>query len=303
MRIALIGQAAFGEQMLEKLLSKGEEVVVVYAPADGPGGRVDPMKAAAEKHGVPVRPCVKMKSEEVFEDYKTFNPELNVLAFVTAFIGMNILEHPKYGSIQYHPSLLPKHRGGSAINWSIIKGDAKTGLSIFWPDEGWDTGPLLLQKEVIIEPEDTVGSLYFNKLFPIGVDAMVEAVTLVKEGKAPRIPQDLSLGEHEELCKDITINWADPIDQVYNSIRGSNPTPGAKTILKGQTVKIFDSEKRRPGANAEPGTVVEIAEDGFLVAGNGGGIFVKRLQPAGSPKVKAPEFVAAAGVQVGDMLG
>ena len=303
MRIALIGQAPFGEKVLEALLNEGEQVAVVYAPPDGPGGRVDPLKAAAEARGIPFRPCVNMKSTEVFEDYKSFEPELNVMAFVTAFIGMNILNYPNYGSIQYHPSLLPKHRGGSAINWAIINGDTKTGLSIFWPDDGWDTGPILLQKEVDIDPDDTVGSLYFNKLFPIGVEGMVESVKLVKEGKAPKIVQDLTLGEHEDLCKKMVINWGDPIDQLYNAIRGSNPSPGAETVYKGGTVKIFDCEKRKPAAGAEPGTVVEVAEDGFLVAGNGGSIFVKRLQPKGSPKVKAPEFIASAGVKVGDRLG
>jgi methionyl-tRNA formyltransferase len=303
MRIALIGQAAFGEKVLESLLSEGEEIAVVYAPPDGSGGRVDPLKAAAEARGIPFRPCVQMKSADVFEDYKSFEPELNVLAFVTAFIGMDIMEYTKLGSIQYHPSLLPKHRGGSAINWAIIKGDARTGLSIFWPDEGWDAGPILLQKEVVIDPDDTVGSVYFNKLFPLGVEAMVESVKLVKEGKAPRIIQDLSLGEHEDLCKKMVINWTDPIDQVYNVIRGSNPAPGAETAYNSGIVKIFDCEKRRPAASAQPGTIVEVAEDGFLVAGNGGSIFVKRLQPKGSPKVKAPEFVASAGVKVGDKLG
>ncbi len=302
MRIALIGQAAFGEKVLEALLKAGEQVVVVYAPPDGPSGKADPLKAAAEANGIAYRPCVQMKTQEVFEDYKTFEPELNVLAFVTAFIGMELLEYPKYGAIQYHPSLLPKHRGGSAINWAIIKGDTKTGLSIFWPDDGWDTGPILLQKEVAIDPDDTVGSLYFNKLFPIGVEAMVESVKLVKAGKAPKIVQDLSLGEHEDLCKKMVINWADPIDQVYNAIRGSNPAPGAETAYKGGVVKIFDCEKRKAAAG-KPGTIVEIAEEGFLVAGNGGSIFVKRLQPKGSPKVKAPEFVASAGVQVGDTMG
>ncbi len=303
MRIALLGQAAFGEKVLEALLNEGEEVVVVYASADGPGGRVDPLKAAALAKGIPVRDTVKMKSAEVFEDYKSFNPEINVLAFVTAFIGQQLLDYPRYRSIQYHPSLLPKHRGGSAINWAIIKGDTKTGLSIFWPDEGWDTGPILLQKEVAIDPDDTVGSLYFNKLFPLGVEAIVESVKLVKEGKAPKIVQDLSKGEHEDLCKKMVIKWGDAIDQVYNVIRGSNPAPGAETTFKGEIVKIFDAEKRKEGVKAEPGTITEISESGFLVAGNGGSIFVKRVQPKGQPKAKAPEFVAAAGVQVGDKLG
>jgi methionyl-tRNA formyltransferase len=303
MRIALIGQAAFGEAVLEALLKEGEQVVVAYAPPDAPGGKVDPLKTAADKHGIPVRQPARMRSPEVVEEFKSFDPELTVMAFVTAFVPMEMLEYPKHGAIQYHPSLLPKHRGGSAINWAIIKGDTKTGLSIFWPDDGWDTGPILLQKEVEIDPDDTVGSLYFNKLFPLGVEAMVESVRLVKEGKAPKIPQDLSQGEHEDLCKKMDIDWSQPIDQVYNVIRGCNPAPGASTTFKGQQVKIFDAEKRMGDMQAEPGTITEIGDGGFLVAGSGGSILVKRLQPKGSPKVKAPEFVESAGVQVGDKLG
>lgn len=303
MRIALFGQAAFGEKVLEALINEGEEVVVVYALPDGPGGKVDPLKAAASARGITVLPTVKMKSQEAFEGYKTFGADLNVLAFVTAFIGTSILNYPKYGSIQYHPSLLPKHRGGSAINWAIINGDKKTGLSIFWPDEGWDTGPILLQKEVEIDPDDTVGSLYFNKLFPLGVEAIVESVRLVKEGKAPKIAQDLSKGEHEDLCKKMVINWGDPIDRVYNVIRGSNPSPGAETTYRGETMKVFDCEKRPAAAAAQPGTIVDVLEGGFLVVGNGGSIFVKRVQQKGQPKIKAQEFVAATGLKVGDKLG
>ena len=303
MRIALIGQAAFGEKVLEALLKEGEQVVVVYCPPDGPGGRKDPLGELAEKSGIPVKKPARMRNPEVFEEYKSFAPDLNVMAFVTDIVPTTILNYPRLGTIQYHPSLLPRHRGGSAINWAVINGETRTGFTIFWPDEGLDTGPILLQREVPIDPDDTLGSLYFNKLFPLGVEGMVEAVRLVKEGKAPRIPQDLTQGEYEPLCKKMEINWSDPIDRVYNVIRGCNPSPGASTLYKGQPVKIFDCEKRKPGAQAEPGTIVEVAEDGFLVAGNGGSIFVKRLQPQGSAKVKAPEFVASAGVQVGDRLG
>ena len=131
-----------------------------------------------------------MRDPEVYEEFRKLKPDLNVLAFVTDIIPQRVLDLPRLGSIQYHPSLLPKHRGGSAINWAVINGETKTGLTIFWPDKGIDTGPILLQKEVEIGPDDTVGSLYFNKLFPLGVEALAESVQLVREGKAPRIAQD-----------------------------------------------------------------------------------------------------------------
>lgn len=304
MRIALIGQAAFGEKVLEALLKAGEQVAVVYMPPDPPNSRGNSFKELAEKSGIPVIQPARMRNPEVFEQYKSFEPDLNVMAFVTDIVPMTILNYPRLGTIQYHPSLLPRHRGGSAINWAVINGETRTGLSIFWPDEGLDTGPILLQKEVTIEPDDTLGTVYFNKLFPLGVEALVESVKLVREGKAPRIPQDLSQGEYEPLCKKMEIDWSEPIDRVYNVIRGSNPSPGASTSFKGQPVKIFDCEKRKPAAGAaEPGTVVEVIGEGILVAGNGGSIFVKRLQPQGAAKLKAPEFVASVGLQAGDRLG
>ena len=304
MRIALIGQAAFGEKVLEALLNAGEQVVVVYCPPDAPNGRKDPLGELAEKSGIPVRKPARMRNPEVFEEYKSFDPELNVMAFVTDIVPMTMINYPKQGTIQYHPSILPRHRGGSAINWAVINGETETGFTIFWPDEGLDTGPILLQKTVPIEPDDTLGTVYFNKLFPLGVEGMVEAVKLVKAGKAPKIPQDLSLGEYEPLCKKMEINWNYPINVVYNVIRGCNPSPGASTTFRGEPLKIFDCEKRKTdGGMKAPGTVLEVAEDGFLVAGVGGSIFVKRVQPQGGAKIKAAEFIAATGLKAGEKLG
>ena len=129
----------------------------------------------------------------MLEQMRSLNADLCVMAYVTLLVPEPVLNAPRLGSIQYHPSLLPLHKGPSSINWPIIFGETKTGLSIFWPDEGLDTGPILLQKEVEIAPDDTLGSLYFNHLFPMGVAAMVEGVDLVRDGKAPRIEQDNTL--------------------------------------------------------------------------------------------------------------
>jgi methionyl-tRNA formyltransferase len=303
MRIALIGQAAFGEKVLEALLGGGEDVAVVYMPPDSPGGKGNSFKELAEGNGIAVRQPGGMRDPEVFEDYKSFAADLNVMAFVTDIVPLTILNHPRLGTIQYHPSLLPRHRGASAINWAVINGETNTGLSIFWPDEGLDTGPLLLQKQVTIESDDTLGTVYFSKLFPLGVEALLESVRLVKAGKAPRIPQDLTQGEYEPICKRMTIDWMYPVGIVYNVIRGCNPSPGAATVWQGDPLKIFDCERRAVSGPEAPGTITEIADEGFLVAGNGGSIFVKRVQPAGAGKVAAADFTMSAGLKVGDMLG
>ena len=303
MRIALIGQAAFGEKVLEALVNAGEQIAVVYMPPDSAPGKANSFRELAEAKGITVRQPSRMRDPEVFDDYQTFGADLNVMAFVTDIVPLSMLRHAPLGTIQYHPSLLPRHRGASAINWAVINGEPRTGLSIFWPDEGLDTGPILLQKEVTIDPDDTLGTVYFGKLFALGVEALLESVRLVKEGKAPRIEQDLTRGEYEPICKGMTIDWMYPVAVVYNVIRGCNPSPGAVTTYGGQQLKILDCERRAVSGPERPGTVLEIEDDGFLVACCGGSVFVKRVQPAGSAKAGAADYALQAGLKVGDRLG
>jgi len=304
MRIIIIGQAAFGEKVLQALSKKGEEIMGVYTPPDIPG-RTNPLKELAAKLGIPTFQPKEMRAPEVYAEYIKLKPDLNVMAYVTDIIPESILNHPRLGTIQYHPSLLPKHRGGSAINWAIINGETKTGITIFWPDKGIDTGPILLQKEVDISPDDTVGSLYFNKLFPLGVEALVESVELVKKGIAPRIPQDESQASYEGLCneKETVINWSQPVTKVYNLIRGTNPQPGAITHFQSKRLKIFDSELLAGSISGLPGEIVNTTKQGFSVAATNGAILVKRVQVEGSAKIASPEFTEQAHLKVGDRLG
>lgn len=303
MRIALIGQAAFGEKVFEALLSSGDEIVAVYTPPDTSPGKSNNLVALAEAHGIPTRQPQKMRALDVIDDYKRFKTELNVMAFVTDLVPAAILDFPSLGTIQYHPSLLPRHRGASAINWAVINGECKTGLTIFWPDEGLDTGPLLLQKEVEIGPDETMGAVYFNRLFPLGIEAVLESVRMVKEGSAPKTPQDLTQGEYEPVCKSMNIDWMYPVGIVYNVIRGCNPSPGATTLYRGQPVKIFDCERRAASGRQTPGTILHVDAEGLLVAGNGGTLLIKRLQPEGAAKMSIEEFESMYGGRVGDKLG
>ncbi|MCJ7746292.1 MAG: methionyl-tRNA formyltransferase, partial [Desulfobacterales bacterium] len=185
MRSIIVGQGPFGEKVLQALIQKGEEVIGSFSPPDKRG---EGMKTLAEKSGIPFYRPNFMKDPQVYDASVKLQPDLAILAFVTDIIPEKLLTVPSLGTICYHPSILPRHRGASAINWAIIQGDTRTGLTIFWVDKGIDTGPILLQKEIEIGPDDTTGSLYFNALFLMGVEAMVEAVELIKKGKAPRIP-------------------------------------------------------------------------------------------------------------------
>jgi len=197
MKIVVHGQQAFGQAVLEKLLDRGENIVAVCTAPDKEGRPVDPMKTLALDRGLPVHQPASWKTPEALELMQSFDADVCMMAYVLLFVPQPVLDAPKFGSFQYHPSLLPMHRGPSSINWPIAMGATDTGLSIFWPNEGLDEGPILMQKTCKIGPDDTLADVYFNALFPMGVDAMIESLDLVKDNKAPRIEQNLADGSYE----------------------------------------------------------------------------------------------------------
>ncbi len=244
----------------------------------------------------------------MWEEFRALKPDLQVMAFVTLFVPEDFLNAPTHGSIQYHPSLLPKYRGPSAINWPIIQGETETGLSIFWPDNGLDTGDVLLQKKTPISFADSLGSVYFDRLFPMGVEAMLESVDLVKAGKAPRIKQDESQATYEGRCgaDNARIDWGKPWRQIHNLIRGCNPAPGAWTTLDGNTLQVFEAKPlpaRDPkGIGGKMGEIVAVEADGFTVVCADGRIKVLRVKPADGGKVGAGDYAAAAKLAAGTRL-
>jgi len=302
MRIILIGQAAFGAKVLESLLERNENIVAAYAPPDRPGGRTDPLKDAAMSKNIDIFQPKTYKDDEVFTEYKNLNPDLTVMAFVTDIIPERFFDVPSHGTINYHPSLLPRHRGASAINWAVIMGDAKTGLSIFWPDGGIDTGLILLQKEITINPDDTTGSLYFNHLFPMGVDAILESIDLIKAGNAPKIPQDETGATYEPPCDDrvAAIDWNTSADELYNLVRGCDPQPGAFASLKGEKVRFYGAKRIEETVAEAPGTILNVDDNGIHVALSGGKLIVKKVRPVKGGKMAAAEFAAEVGLKAGD---
>jgi methionyl-tRNA formyltransferase len=308
MRIVVHGQQAFGKAVLEALLARGENVVAVYVAPEKPGQKADPLKDAAIAAGLPVHQPASYRAPEVWDAFRTLKPDLQVMAFVTLFVPEEFLNIPTHGSIQYHPSLLPAHRGASSINWPIILGESETGLSIFWPDNGLDTGDVLLQKKTSISNTDTLGSVYFDRLFPMGVAAMLEAVDLVKQGKAPRLRQDETRATYEGRCtaENARIDWGKSWRQIDPLIRGCNPAPGAWTTLDGKTLQVFDVKPLPAttprGIGGKPGEIVEVSDAGFTVVCADGRIQVTRVKPADGAKMTAGEFVKAAHLAVGARL-
>jgi methionyl-tRNA formyltransferase len=301
MKLIVHGQQAFGKSVLEALLERGEEVVGVYCEPDKEGRPEDPIKTFAQDKGLPVFQPKSYRNAEVEQQMAALNADLCVMAFVTLFVPEKVLNIPTHGSIQYHPSLLPLHRGGSSINWPIIWGEKKTGLSIFWPDNGLDEGPILLQKEIAITDDDTLGTLYFNQLFPMGVQAMLEAVNLVRDGNAPKVDQDHAKATYEGWCRgDLArINWHMPTQVTWNLIRGCSPAPGAWTTYDDGKVFIFDSKKLNDAKSVQPGQIVAIGDAGIQVATSEGQILVERLRADKGKKIPAAEWATEVGLQVG----
>src|SRR3954471_24307650 len=304
MRIVVHGQQAFGKAVLEALLKRGEDVIAVYAAPEKAGAKIDPLKEAALAAKLPVYQPTSYRNPVVWDEFRALKPDLQVMAFVTLFVPEDFLNIPTKGSIQYHPSLLPVGRGPSAINWPIIKGETETGLSIFWPDNGLDTGDVLLQKKTPISPTDTLGSVYFDRLFPMGVEATLEAVDLVKAGKAPRIKQDEAKATYEGRCgaDNAHIDWGRPWQEIDRIIRGCNPAPGAWSNLDGHALQIFEAKpipaKDPKGIAGKMGEIVEVATDGFTVVCADGRFKVLRVKPADGPKATAGEWAASAKLAV-----
>lgn len=302
MRIALIGQAAFAQQVLDGLLGRGHEVAAVYCPPDTPGGRPDPVKARALELDIPVRQHRSLKSDEARREFGEWQTDLGVLAYVTQIVPPDVFDAPRLGSICFHPSLLPRYRGGSAIPWQVIRGETRTGVTVFWTDDGIDTGPILLQKEAEIGPDDTAGSLYFEKLFPLGVEVVLESVDLIAAGKAPRQPQDESLATYDPLCRDehAEVDWQRPVDEVYNLIRGCDPQPGAWVRRGDMPVRLYDARRGGP-VDVAPGVVAAIDGDGVVIGCDGGSLRIGRMRADGG-KVAAAEVAAALGLRAGAPL-
>ena len=302
MKIIIVGQGPFGEKVLDTLIRQGEDIVGVFCPTDKRG---QAMAETAEGCNVALFRPDKMKDAEVREAYLGLSPDLVILAFVTDLIPEALLGIPSIGTICYHPSLLPRHRGASGINWAVIQGDTRSGLTILWVDKGIDTGPILLQKEVEILPDDTTGSLYFSKLFEMGVDAIVESVALIKSGKAPKLPQDDSLATYEPPCDDrvAAVDWSKPAADVYNLIRGCDPQPGAYSTIKGSKVRFYKARILKATTDKVPGEIVDINAGVIVVALKGGALEMGKVRDAAGAKMDAGDFARNTGLQVGMKFG
>ncbi len=308
MRLAIVGQQAFAKSVLEAFLGRGATVAGVFCAPEKPGSKPDPLRQAAEARGVRVFQLPSLKGEEATQTLRELNVDLAVMAYVLQFAPQGFVNVPQHGTIQFHPSLLPRYRGPSSINWPIIKGDSETGLTIFRPSDGLDEGPIILQKTVPIGPDDTLGSVYFDRLYPLGVEALIEAADLVVAGGHREIAQQEEFATYEGWCRDpqAEINWHAHVDHVYNLIRGCNPAPGAWTTIRGRKVRIYDVVRHVTrtfaGVSGKPGDVCALGDEVFAVAVQGGTLELRTVRIEGGAKIPAGELAASLNLSVGAPL-
>ena len=303
MRILLVGQAAFAEEVLRGLETAGDVIAAVVCPPDA-GAKPDPVKAAALARGIPVHQFRSLKAPEARRAFEEADADLGLLAYVTQIVPAPLLAIPRRTSLCFHPSLLPRYRGGSAINWQLIRGETESGVTVFWPDAGIDTGPILLQRAAPVGPDDTAGTLYYKTLFPLGVETVLDAVALVREDRAPRVPQDESRATYDPLCRDehAAIDWSRPAAAVHDLIRGCDPQPGAHTAWRGARLRLYEPRRVAGRSGAAPGTVLAIDADGITVAAGDGAVRAARARDGGA-KAAAADVARALGIGPGMVLG
>ncbi|XP_047122549.1 cytosolic 10-formyltetrahydrofolate dehydrogenase isoform X1 [Hydra vulgaris] len=306
LRIAVIGQSNFGADVYKLLRQKGHEIVGVFTIPDN-NGKKDPLAQVAEHDGVKVFKYARWQLQkiaipEIVEEYQSLKAEINVMPFCSQFIPAEVVDFPKHGSIIYHPSLLPRHRGASAVNWTLMSGDKKGGFTIFYADDGLDTGPILLQKETNIAPNETVDTLYNRFLYPEGIKGMVEAVELIANGCAPKISQPTEGASYDKIWNKKSlaqINWNQPANVLHNFIRGNDKLPGAWSTIDGKEVSFFGSSMylRKSLPEGIPCFIDGLAhpalvhKNGMIITGSDGlRINVKTLQLSDGKMVPASKF-------------
>jgi methionyl-tRNA formyltransferase len=278
----------------------------VFCAPDKPGAKPDALRVDALERGLPVFTFASLRSPEAEAAMRSLDADIGIMAYVLQFAPQSFVNIPRHGTIQFHPSLLPLHRGPSSISWPIALGAKQTGLTIFRPTDGLDEGPVILQKTCDIGPEETLGEVYFNKLFPMGIAALLEATDLVMAGRHEEKPQDEVQATYEGWLQDAEaeIHWWGHVDTIYNLIRACNPAPGAWMMLEDTKVRVYDCRKHVVGRfvarGHKPGDVAGVSENSIVIWAQGGLIEILKLRPEGGGKMSAGEFARQRGLAISD---
>ncbi|MCR5778640.1 MAG: methionyl-tRNA formyltransferase [Lachnospiraceae bacterium] len=309
MRIIFMGTPDFAVGTLKALHKAGHEIVLVVSQPDRVKGRgksvsMPPVKECALELGLEIFQPEKIKTEDAIAELRKYEPDLMVVAAFGQILSKEILEMPKYGCINVHASLLPKYRGAAPIQWSIIDGEEKTGVTIMQMDEGLDTGDMIISREVLIGDEETGGSL-FDKLAEIGADLCVEAVKLIEDGKAERTPQDHSKSTYAKMLKkDLgDIDFSKSAAEIERLIRALNPWPSAYTHLEGKLLKIWKAKVSMRSFEVETGSVAFVGNDSFFIQCGEDSLEVFDIQLEGKRRMSVHDFLLGQKLEVGMTLG
>lgn len=297
MRIVFMGTPDFAEASLKKLLDCGEEVVAVFTQPDKPKGRgmemsYPPVKELALQHGIPVYQPVKMRDGTALELIKACKPDILVVVAYGRILPDDILAVPVYGAINVHGSLLPKYRGSAPIQWSVLNGDEKTGVTIMYLASECDAGDIICSEETAIGEYETSGEL-FDRLKDIGAELLVKTLKAIENGTAARTPQDHSRATHaamldKSLCP---IDWTKPARGVIKWVCGMQPWPVATMEIEGVVCKVFSAEYGAESTDKAPGTLIRTVDKGLEVACGSGTVIVKEIQAAGKKRMTAADYL------------
>jgi len=307
--IVFMGTPEFAVPALEILITHGYPVVGVVTQPDRPKGRgriftPSPVKIIAEQHQLPVLQPEKVKEPGFVERLLNHSPDLIVVAAFGQILPAEILECAPMGCVNVHPSLLPKYRGAAPINWPIIRGEIKTGVTIMLMDQGLDTGDMLIQEEAPIGAEETYGMLH-NRLSIMGARLLLKTIERMQTGPVSRIPQDHAAATYAPRLKkgDVHIRWDDDIQDIVNLIRGLSPVPCAYTFFKGIKIKIFLASGEIFSVAGSAGTVGMETDKGLPVVAKNGYVYLKEVQMEGKKKMSIHDFTRGFRILPGDTLG
>lgn len=307
MKIVFMGTPDFAGGALEALIAAGHEIVAVYTQPDKPKGRgkevqMTPVKEVALRHSIPVYQPERIKNADEVAKLKAIPADIFVVAAFGQILSQEILDIPKFGCVNIHASLLPKYRGAAPIQWAVIDGEEKTGITIMQMNAGCDTGDILYTKEYVLDKKETGASL-FDKLMVLGAEAIVEALPLIEAGKLTPIPQNDAESTHAaKLTKELgQLDFHKPAVVLERLVRGLNSWPSAYTKFRGKQLKIWEAEVVE--ASGEPGTVVAVDKNSFTIATKEGGLRVLALQIEGKKRMDTKDFLLGYPVSVGEVCG
>ena len=309
MNIVFMGTPDFSVPVLDALVNNGHNVVAVVTQTDKPKGRgkevkFTPVKEAALKYNIPVLQPVKVRTEEFLDELRGYEPELIVVVAYGQILPKALLDMPKYGCVNVHASLLPRLRGAAPIQWAIIEGDDKTGVTTMMMDVGLDTGDMLEKEEVIIEANETGGTLH-DKLSQAGARLIITTIEKIENGTIVRTKQDDSLSTYAKMLdkKLGDIDFTMDAKRIERLIRGLNPWPSAYTTYNGKLLKIWEATPIDKECDGDCGEIVEINKDTFLVKTGKGLLEIKVLQPEGKGRMKTADFLRGNKINIGERLG